>query len=122
MSCDATQLVPAQQAALQQAGVALFGYASYALALDLLVTLLFVGMGALIFWHRSRERMGVMGENCIRTARRWIHSSMLASSPSPLFAPLCCQILAFMTRVASTAARAGNHSESQPSPAKDGNE
>ena len=59
VKCGYEQLVPAQQAALQHFGISLTGYAIYALAVDVVLTLLFVGVGALIVWHKSAERMGL---------------------------------------------------------------
>jgi hypothetical protein len=59
VNCGYEQLGPAQEAALRQVGMSLAGYAIYALALDVLVSLLFVIVGMLIFWHKSRERMGL---------------------------------------------------------------
>jgi hypothetical protein len=59
VSCSYPQLDPAQEAALRQIGISLSGYAIYVLVLDVLITLLFIVVGALIFWHKSREPMGL---------------------------------------------------------------
>jgi hypothetical protein len=59
LNCGYEQLAPAQAAALRNVGLSLSGYTIYALALDVLTSLLFLGVGALIFWHKSRERMGL---------------------------------------------------------------
>jgi hypothetical protein len=59
VSCGYLQLRPPQAAALQSVGLSLSGYAIYALALDALTSLVFLGAGLLIFWHKSRERMGL---------------------------------------------------------------
>src|SRR2546426_278470 len=59
VSCNYLQLRSAQLPALAHAGFSLDGYALYALFCDLVVTLLFLSVGALIFWHKSAEFMGL---------------------------------------------------------------
>ena len=59
LSCVNLQLVPDQQGALRQAGLSLTEYAIGVFTLDVAVTLLFLVIGALIFWHKSAERMGL---------------------------------------------------------------
>ena len=59
LNCTTEQLNVAQAAALRHIGLPLTGYAIYAFTLDALVTLLFLVVGALIFWHKSQERMGL---------------------------------------------------------------
>ncbi len=58
-TCGSLQLSPAQVATLQHFHLPLEGYVIYALVADLVVTLLFVVVGALLFWHRSADRMGL---------------------------------------------------------------
>ncbi|HEY7123841.1 MAG TPA: hypothetical protein VH540_07800 [Ktedonobacterales bacterium] len=58
-NCTPLQLAPAQLADLQQNGISLADYALYAFGLDVVATVLLVIVGALIFWHKSRERMGL---------------------------------------------------------------
>lgn len=59
VSCGYYQLTSTQTAALDRFGLSLDGYAAYALTLDGLITLAFLLVGALIFWHRSDDRMGL---------------------------------------------------------------
>jgi hypothetical protein len=59
VSCNYLQLRSAQIPALSHYGFELSGYALYALACDLVVTLLLLSVGALIFWHKSAEFMGL---------------------------------------------------------------
>ncbi|HEY7350668.1 MAG TPA: hypothetical protein VH599_20325 [Ktedonobacterales bacterium] len=59
VSCGVLQLAPAQLAALQQSGLSLAGYASYGVTLDVASTALLILLGALLFWHKSREPMGL---------------------------------------------------------------
>ncbi len=59
VSCNYLQLSVAQGAALRHYGISLTEYTIYAFVLDMLVTLLYLGIGALIFWHRSADRMGL---------------------------------------------------------------
>jgi Histidine kinase-, DNA gyrase B-, and HSP90-like ATPase len=57
--CNYLQLHPSQLPALSHYGFELSGYALYALTCDLVVTLLFLSMGILIFWHKSTEFMAL---------------------------------------------------------------
>ena len=59
VTCGPLQLVSAQQGALHQVGVSLGDYALYTLVIDAVTSLLFVGLGALVFWFKSREWMGL---------------------------------------------------------------
>ena len=59
LNCTTEQLDPAQAAALQHIGLPLTGYAIYAFTLDGVVSLFFIVVGVLIFWHKSQERMGL---------------------------------------------------------------
>ncbi len=58
-TCNEYQLFPVQMAAARFFGISLDAYAAYTLTCDLLITLLLLITGALIFWHRSAERMGL---------------------------------------------------------------
>lgn len=58
-NCGYYQLTTAQMAALHNFGLSLDAYAAYAITLDALITLAFLLVGLLIFWHRSRDRMGL---------------------------------------------------------------
>ncbi len=58
-TCSEYQLFPVQMAAARFFGISLDAYAAYTLTCDLLITLLLLITGALIFWHRSAERMGL---------------------------------------------------------------
>jgi hypothetical protein len=58
-TCGSFQLSSAQVAALQHFHLPLEGYIIYALVADLVVTLLFLVVGALLFWYRSADRMGL---------------------------------------------------------------
>ena len=59
VSCNYLQLRSTQLPALSHYGFELSGYALYVLACDLVVTLLFLSVGLLIFWHKSAEFMGL---------------------------------------------------------------
>ncbi len=58
-SCNNYQLVPAQIAAAQFLHISLDTFAAYTITCDVLITLLFLITGALIFWHKSNDRMGL---------------------------------------------------------------
>lgn len=58
-SCNNYQLVPAQIAAAQFLHISLDTFAVYTVTCDVLITLLFLITGALIFWHKSNDRMGL---------------------------------------------------------------
>ncbi len=53
------QLTPANGAALARLHLSLTGYAAYFVTLDVVVSLLAWGLGLLIFWRKSDERMGL---------------------------------------------------------------
>src|SRR6266566_2694765 len=59
VNCNYLQLRSAQLPALAHSGFSLDGYALYALFCDLIVTLLFLSVGILIFWHKSADFMGL---------------------------------------------------------------
>jgi hypothetical protein len=59
VSCGVLQLAPAQLAALQRSGFSLAGYTTYGVTLDVVSTLLLIILGALLFWHKSLEPMGL---------------------------------------------------------------
>ena len=58
-TCGVSQLHTGQLDALARLHLSLNGYAIYVTTFDALLTLAFLTIGALIFWHRSRERMGL---------------------------------------------------------------
>jgi hypothetical protein len=63
-SCNLGQLNPMRWLALQHVGWSLERYMFYVLALCVATTLLYVVVGALIFWHKSAERMGLHYLDC----------------------------------------------------------
>src|SRR6266702_2985533 len=59
VNCGLYQLGPAQMVVLNRFGFSLVGYAAYVLMLDAVITLALLLIGALIFWHKSNDRMGL---------------------------------------------------------------
>jgi hypothetical protein len=59
VSCANLQLTPQQAQELQQLGLSLRIYAIYFSAIDILSTLFFLLIAALIFWRRSDDRMAL---------------------------------------------------------------
>jgi hypothetical protein len=59
LNCNYLQLRSAQLPALTHVGLSLDSYALYALGCDLVITLLFLSVGALIVWRKSAEFMGL---------------------------------------------------------------
>src|SRR6266699_309583 len=59
VSCNYLQLLSALLPALAHYGFSLEGYALYAFFCDLVITLLFLSVGALIIWRKSAEVMGL---------------------------------------------------------------
>jgi len=59
VNCGLYQLIPAQMVVLNRFGFSLDGYAAYVLILDAVITLALFLVGALIFWHKSNDRMGL---------------------------------------------------------------
>ncbi len=58
-SCQDDQLTPQGVAALQHAGLSIHAYALYAFTWDLLTTLAFLLLGAVIFWRKAHTWMGL---------------------------------------------------------------
>ncbi len=87
--CDGQpQLSSLQIAALGRFGLSLDGYAAYALTLDALITLAFLLVGALIFWYRSNDRVGLFVSLLLITfgctGVSEVHMAVLNNSPLPL--------------------------------------
>ncbi len=58
-SCQTDQLTPQALAALQRAGLSLHAYALYVFSWDMLTTLAFLLVGAVIIWRRANTWMGL---------------------------------------------------------------
>ncbi|HVU66521.1 MAG TPA: hypothetical protein VHD63_05305 [Ktedonobacteraceae bacterium] len=86
--CGQYQLVPSQIAALARFHLTLNAYAIYTLALDSVITLAFLLVGALIFWHRSRDRMGLFVSLLLITFGCFglseVHINALVTVPVPV--------------------------------------
>jgi hypothetical protein len=57
--CNIWQPTPANMQALHHLGLSLDTYAAYTLTIDMLASLVFLAVGALIFWRKSDEWMGL---------------------------------------------------------------
>ncbi len=57
--CNIWQPTPANMQALQHLGLSLETYAAYTLTMDVLASLVFLAVGALIFWRKSDEWVGL---------------------------------------------------------------
>ncbi len=57
--CNIWQLTPANTQALHRLGLSLDTYAVYTLTLDVIASLVFLVVGAVIFWRKSDEWMGL---------------------------------------------------------------
>ena len=57
--CNIWQLGPANMQALHRLGLSLDTYAVYTLTLDVIASLVFLAVGAVIFWRKSDEWMGL---------------------------------------------------------------
>lgn len=88
VNCGYYQLTSLQTAALDRFGLSLNGYAVYALILDALITLAFLLVGALIFWHRSSDRMALFVSLLLITFGCFgiseVHLNSLNNFPFPL--------------------------------------
>src|ERR1051326_3761736 len=96
VSCNYLQLRSAQLPALAHYGFSLEGYALYALLCDLIVTLLLLSVGALIFWRKSTEFMGLFVSLLLFTFGCFgISQVHLVIDPpfegNPIVAPLKCR-------------------------------
>ncbi len=59
------QATPGKLLALQRLGVSLDDFALYTVGLQLVVTLVFLAMGALIFWRKSNTWLGLLASFCL---------------------------------------------------------
>lgn len=88
VNCGYYQLTLMQTAALKHFGLSLDGYAAYTLTLDGLITLAFLLVGALIFWHRSHDQMGLFVSLLLITfgctGVSEVHVNVLNNVPLPL--------------------------------------
>ncbi|GHO81246.1 hypothetical protein KSD_90170 [Ktedonobacter sp. SOSP1-85] len=66
-TCSSLQLLPTQMATAQFLGISPGAYAVYTVTCDLLITLLFLIVGALIFWHKSNDWMGLFVSSLLIT-------------------------------------------------------
>jgi len=57
--CNIWQPTPANMQALHRLGISLDTYAVYTLTIDVLASLVFLAVGAVIFWHKSDEWIGL---------------------------------------------------------------
>jgi hypothetical protein len=57
--CNMWQATPGNMQALHRLGLSLDAYAAYTLTLDVIASLVFLAVGALIFWRKSDEWMGL---------------------------------------------------------------
>ncbi len=96
VSCNYLQLRSAQLPALSHYGFSLDGYALYALGCDLVVTLLFLSVGALIFWHKSAEFMGLFVSLLLITFGCFGSSEVHLIVHLPFLANLIVGLLAIM--------------------------
>ncbi len=57
--CNIWQATPANMQALHRLGLSLDTYAAYTLTIDVIASLVFLAVGAVIFWRKSDEWMGL---------------------------------------------------------------
>lgn len=62
-SCQDDQLTPQGVAALQHAGLSIHAYALYVFTWDLLTTLFFLLLGAVIFWRKAHTWMASLSRS-----------------------------------------------------------
>ena len=89
VTCGSYQLHPAQLALLARLHLSLNGYAAYVITLDTLTTLALLVIGALIFWRKSNDGMGLFVSLLLITFGCFgvedVHVSVISqSSPLPI--------------------------------------
>ncbi len=88
VNCGLYQLDATQMAVLDRFGFSLDGYAAYVFTLDALITLALLLVGALIFWHKSNDRMGLFVSlllitfGCLGVDE--VHINVLSNPPLPI--------------------------------------
>jgi len=60
VTCDEGRITPGNALALAHLGIALEAYITYMLTITLLTSLVFLSVGALIFWRKSQEAIGLL--------------------------------------------------------------
>src|SRR5215467_1199332 len=60
VTCDGGRITPGNALALAHLGIALEAYITYMLTITLLTSLVFLSVGALIFWRKSQEAIGLL--------------------------------------------------------------
>jgi hypothetical protein len=63
--CADTRFSPAQFAAMQAAGISISSSATWVIAVQGFVMLVYVGVGALLFWRRSDNRMALLAATAL---------------------------------------------------------
>ena len=89
-TCQDDQLTPRTLAALQHAGLSVHYYALYVFSWDMLATLVFLLLGAVIFWRKSNIWMGLFVSffllNFGSLGLSITHAnSLLAAPPNPVY-------------------------------------
>lgn len=88
VNCGSYQLDVTQMAVLDRFGFSLDGYIAYVFTLDTLITLALLLVGALIFWHKSNDRMGLFVSLLLITFGCFgvdeVHANVLADPPLPI--------------------------------------
>ena len=87
-TCGLYQLQPVQLALLARLHLSLDGYAAYIITLDALTTLALLVMGALIFWRKSNDGMGLFVSLLLITFGCFgvdeIHLGAISQPPLPI--------------------------------------
>ncbi len=89
-SCQDDQLIPQSLVALQHAGLSVHAYALYVFSWDMLSTLVFLLLGAVIFWRKANTWMGLFvsffllnfGSLGLSTSHS---NALLAAPPNPVY-------------------------------------
>ncbi len=89
-TCQDDQLTPQTLAALQHAGLSVHAYALYVFTWDMLTTLVFLLLGAVIFWRKANTWMGLFVSffllNFGSLGLSTVHvNSLMAVPPTPVY-------------------------------------
>jgi hypothetical protein len=86
----AAPLTPERTHALQALGLSTDFYAAYTVALEVVAAIVYAAVGAVIFWHRSHDRMGMFAAFTLLTFGCGLVTGQLATHAPALWLPAAC--------------------------------
>jgi hypothetical protein len=94
--CNIWQPTPGNMQALQRLGLSLDTYAVYTLTIDVIASLVFLSVGAVVFWHKSNEWMGLFVSLVLVIFGSFGVSDSLAGTFITAQTPLAIELLLYL--------------------------